>query len=741
MGFEEIGVKLVVDGQASFSSALSNALKSFEGVDDALQSLIKTEKRHADENTAETIFKKMTAAEKEAYLATRQLEAEEDRLNDTINTASEVTKRSALSLTDLKSGFDLAGRGIQMMEQAYSATIAKTQEYEDQVRDLSRVSGASAEDTSRLIQTADDLFVSYDSLTSITKKFREQGLTLTTEELAKAADKYVALQTQEEKNTYAESVLGKTWQENTKLLEVGGAALRKMAASQDDNLVLTQKQIDQGLELKKAQDALADSVSGVTYAVSIELIPQLTGLVNITNKLINIKSATWFKDLADSINEYAIKQRYGQAVLDMYIKTVKNANLSMEDYQAAADRVAESASHVTKETAASIPVFEDTWIAASKTAAGFDEFASSLGATSMNIGAMKKEFEAARSTMLSGAIAIYNSNSAWIAKQYDLNKAVQETETKIGELSKLKVLNPSELTSLNKYWSALELANKSLDDMKNMSAKSLPAAMATMNNSISKIIDGPASFRSAATAVSWLQEKVDGLSGGTYLTPKQQEELTKLQVELGKEKDAIYEAQQAHQKETDSMIFNMLLQKAASDGLTQVEFDNLMKIGGAWGILDEKSATTASNLNKIDLNNAHLQLSSVYDVLRGIMSTPDTKTVTVTTIHRTIVYNENGDPTSPVPGTEGNGGGANKGKFASGGSFVIPQGFGYEGFNLGGIATASGGEVVTITPKNVSAGPASVTYNYSTNYNLNLATTQSMQTVQQSFAMMKLLAG
>jgi hypothetical protein len=80
-------------------------------------------------------------------------------------------------------------------------------------------------------------------------------------------------------------------------------------------------------------------------------------------------------------------------------------------------------------------------------------------------------------------------------------------------------------------------------------------------------------------------------------------------------------------------------------------------------------------------------------------------------------------------------------QYANGGSFVIPMGFGHEGFNMGGMATASGGETVTITPKNVSAGPASVTYNYSTNYNLNLATTQSMQTVQQSFAMMKLLAG
>ena len=80
-------------------------------------------------------------------------------------------------------------------------------------------------------------------------------------------------------------------------------------------------------------------------------------------------------------------------------------------------------------------------------------------------------------------------------------------------------------------------------------------------------------------------------------------------------------------------------------------------------------------------------------------------------------------------------------QFASGGQFTIPMGFGYEGFNLGGMATASGGETVTITPKNVSAGPSTYNYNYSTNYNLNLSTQESQQSVRQSFAMMKMLAG
>jgi hypothetical protein len=45
-------------------------------------------------------------------------------------------------------------------------------------------------------------------------------------------------------------------------------------------------------------------------------------------------------------------------------------------------------------------------------------------------------------------------------------------------------------------------------------------------------------------------------------------------------------------------------------------------------------------------------------------------------------------------------------KYALGGEFMIPMGYGYEGFGLGGIATASGGETVTVTPKGESKSGA-----------------------------------
>jgi hypothetical protein len=69
-------------------------------------------------------------------------------------------------------------------------------------------------------------------------------------------------------------------------------------------------------------------------------------------------------------------------------------------------------------------------------------------------------------------------------------------------------------------------------------------------------------------------------------------------------------------------------------------------------------------------------------------------------------------------------------QYADGGSFVIPSKYGFEGFDLGGMATASGGEVVTITPANQVKN---ITHNW--NYQGNA----TAQQVRQGYEMARLL--
>ena len=210
MAVEEVGVKFVTYGEDEFKRNMSSAEKStdkfVQGVKDADQAVQKSSKGFLGLN---------------------------------------------LSLTDLKSGLDMASRALQYVGQVYDVVVDSTVKYAEQVRDLSRISGASAEETSRLIQTADDLKVEYGVLQQAAKALAQDGIALTTEELARASDEYLAIEDSGARAEYAVKKFGRAGLELTKVLETGGEALRDMAAGQSKNLILSEKQLEQARDLEK----------------------------------------------------------------------------------------------------------------------------------------------------------------------------------------------------------------------------------------------------------------------------------------------------------------------------------------------------------------------------------------------------------------------------------------------------------------------------------------------------------
>jgi hypothetical protein len=412
-------------------------------------------------------------------------------------------------------------------------------------------------------------------------------------------------------------------------------------------------------------------------------------------------------------NLVKMHNQYGASVKEIVI-----ANYAQSKSEYYKGQAAEQASQEMTQA------LKDTRVAAEQTAAGFDEFRFAVdGALSpesvKEFVAITKSMSDMRKETLSSGAAIYKSMDDWRIKQYELNESVKETETEIAKLEKMRVLNPQELQSLNAYWKALQLAKGSLDDMKNMSSKSMPAALKTLNGAISGIIDGPASFKSAADAVSWLQKKVDGLAAGTYHTPEQQKELESLRESLVKQKDAIEEAKWAQDKATKQMIFNMLLQKAASDGLTTTEFNNLIKVGTAFNIVDQASADMAEGINSMDLSDANFSLSTVYGWLDNIARTPRSMDFTITTTHITKYGSEPGPESPVIIPSEGEseweidpvtGKKTKKKKMAGGGSWIIPPGYN-ENYPVGPHALASSGERVTVTPANQSSSPVTININ------------------------------
>ena len=188
---------------------------------------------------------------------------------------------TGMSLSSLTVAGALAGVGVEMKK-----AVDFTLDYASQVRDLSRVSGASAEDTSKLIKVSDDLKVEYSTLEAAAKKLAKEGIALTTDELAKASDKYLSYSDAGARAEYATKTFGKAGLEMTKILEQGGDAIHKMADEQSGNLIMTQESLDKARDYEKAQNELNDTLDGFKVVVGNAVIPILTKLVTGINEAI-----------------------------------------------------------------------------------------------------------------------------------------------------------------------------------------------------------------------------------------------------------------------------------------------------------------------------------------------------------------------------------------------------------------------------------------------------------------------
>lgn len=188
------------------------------------------------------------------------------------------------SFTDLYTGALAAAKGVQMVADTVSQTIGEVVEYIKQVREMSQVTGLSSEETSRLVQVADDWGVSIEQLRTGLQMMVKNGVVPSVENLAALADEY---KTTADRTAFAEKaskLLGKQWATLVPLLAKGGQALRDQAAAVDESLVVTQQQIQQTRDYELAVDNWGDAVLAAKVKLVTEYLPALTNVLTPAHK-------------------------------------------------------------------------------------------------------------------------------------------------------------------------------------------------------------------------------------------------------------------------------------------------------------------------------------------------------------------------------------------------------------------------------------------------------------------------
>ena len=365
-----------------------------------------------------------------------------------------------------------AGAGLAVGA-ALGKTVSTFVDYAAQVRELSRLTGTSAEETSRLIQVADDATISYESLQKALLNASKNGIEVNIDSLAALSDEYNSLGSATEQTQFLLEKFGKSGAEMGKMMEMGSSGIRAAADATSGSLVLTDAAVQSAREYEIQVDTMNDQFQALKVTVGQGVVPVLNEFLFAMNNQKAIQ-----EEANRLIDEGVTKDR-------MLAGQMAANNLQMREYTQGLDSAGLSYRSMAE---------------AAGTATG----------ANLDFGLSLEEISQKNQDMLGLIMNLQSETDTY-------NQKNDELKTKLQELT-------------------LEQ---------------------------SKYHEGGSKWKE-------IQGKIDETKGS----------ITALADE--------------HEAASQRIVFSLLQQKLAADGLSNAEFAFLLKTGEQWGIIDEKVAQSAA---------------------------------------------------------------------------------------------------------------------------------------------------
>jgi hypothetical protein len=149
-------------------------------------------------------------------------------------------KGATASWTDFRSAYSTVLDVVRVGQQVWGATVGELVKYGDQVQKLSTITGQSAEETSRQIQMADDLRVSYETLARSLQFASKKGVDTSIDGLVRLGEEYKKLPKGIERTQFLMEKFGRSGIEMNKILGQTSEQIRDLAANTPDGLIITE---------------------------------------------------------------------------------------------------------------------------------------------------------------------------------------------------------------------------------------------------------------------------------------------------------------------------------------------------------------------------------------------------------------------------------------------------------------------------------------------------------------------
>jgi hypothetical protein len=171
-------------------------------------------------------------------------------------------------------------------------SISDWVDYNQEIRKLSIATGAAPEDLSRMMQAADDLGVSMDSLQTAFRLAAKNGIQPTIGNIANLSNKLIAIKDPTERAKEASKLFGRQWAEIAPFILAGGDAIRAGTEAIADNLVVTEDSIATTEEYRIMMDDLSDTFTGIKNDIAMAVIPAINDLGKAINGATDLQ-ALW----------------------------------------------------------------------------------------------------------------------------------------------------------------------------------------------------------------------------------------------------------------------------------------------------------------------------------------------------------------------------------------------------------------------------------------------------------------
>jgi hypothetical protein len=201
-------------------------------------------------------------------------------LNDVKNTAKNTAKEFGTSTYSMTTGLKdfamfsgIAVAGVYAGKKVYDATIKTFANYGKQVKDMTRLTGMNADESSRLIQVADDLLISHESLEKGMINAARNGYEPNITSLMELSEKYIKLQPGLERDQFLLEVFGKTGMDMAVLLEGGASGIKTAWGNVDESLIISDEASQSAEDYLKLVDGISDKGKGIMIKIGMELLP------------------------------------------------------------------------------------------------------------------------------------------------------------------------------------------------------------------------------------------------------------------------------------------------------------------------------------------------------------------------------------------------------------------------------------------------------------------------------------